>query len=212
MVGVVHDGLRHERRRAHALEARDAAGPLLRAVHAARVELDDAVGVRQAAVADARLERDRARTMLTPAMSASSTSAPPVIRPNAFSTPVTSPPFLNRLPLFDETTTGLTASGPSSAGAWPARGACGRRGRPVLADAAAATTAALDRTNSRRFTRFGHGALPEGGKSPIVLAWAPDGHNAGPAGRPAAGASRQAVDAGAPATGTMAPSPVPAPR
>ena len=44
----------------------------------------------------------------TPAMTASSTSEPPVISRNAFSTPVTSPPFLNRLPFADDTTTGLT--------------------------------------------------------------------------------------------------------
>ena len=57
VVRVVHHGLRHERRRAHALDGRHAAGALLRAVHAAGVELDHAVGVGQPAVADAGLER-----------------------------------------------------------------------------------------------------------------------------------------------------------
>src|SRR2546430_6640630 len=47
--------------------------------------------------------------MFTPAMSASSTSLPPVIMVNAFSTHVSVPPFLKRLPLDDEMTTGLTA-------------------------------------------------------------------------------------------------------
>src|SRR5256714_12440137 len=46
--------------------------------------------------------------MLTPAMSASSTSAPAVIRRKAFCTHVSSPPFLKWLPLADETTAGLT--------------------------------------------------------------------------------------------------------
>src|SRR5438876_10167886 len=46
--------------------------------------------------------------MLTPAISASRTSVPSdVIIANAFSTPVIVPPFLNRLPFADETTTGF---------------------------------------------------------------------------------------------------------
>ena len=45
--------------------------------------------------------------MLTPAISASSTSSPLTIIANAFSTQVLSPPFLNRLPFDDETTMGL---------------------------------------------------------------------------------------------------------
>ena len=49
--------------------------------------------------------------MLTPAIRASSTSAPPVIIANAVSTQVFAPPFLNLLPLLDETTTGLTLFG-----------------------------------------------------------------------------------------------------
>ena len=55
VIGVVHHLLRHERRRAHALDARHRAGALARAVHARGVELHDAFGVRQAAVADARV-------------------------------------------------------------------------------------------------------------------------------------------------------------
>ena len=61
VVGRVHDELRDVRRRPHAFERGDAAGALLRPVHAARVELHDAVGIRQAAVADAvvlRIELD----------------------------------------------------------------------------------------------------------------------------------------------------------
>ena len=41
-------------------------------------------------------------------MSASSTSFPSVIIPNAISTPVRVPPFLYRWPLADAITTGLT--------------------------------------------------------------------------------------------------------
>ena len=55
MVGVAQDLLRHERRRADALDAGHGAGALLRPVHARGVELHDAVGVRQPAVADARV-------------------------------------------------------------------------------------------------------------------------------------------------------------
>src|SRR6202795_350543 len=50
-------------------------------------------------------------TMLTPAMSASSTSEPPVIIANAVSRQVFVPPFLNLLPLLEEMTTGLTLFG-----------------------------------------------------------------------------------------------------
>ena len=71
-----------QRRRAHAFERRDAAGALRRPVHAARVELDDAVRVRQAAVADA-VSAGSSSHMLTPAISASSTSAPFVIMSKA---------------------------------------------------------------------------------------------------------------------------------
>ena len=71
--------------------------------------------------------------MLTPAIRASSTSAPPVIIANAVSTQVLLPPFLNLLPLFEETTTGLTLFGVIIVGAWPKR---------VLGIAAAAAPAA----------------------------------------------------------------------
>ena len=73
MIREVHHFLRDQRRRAHAFETRHAARPLLRAVHAARVELDDAVGVRQPAIADAaamkynpRLARDAELWLLRP--------------------------------------------------------------------------------------------------------------------------------------------------
>jgi hypothetical protein len=55
MIRVVHHLLRDERRRPHAFDARHRPGALARPVHARRVELDDAVGVRQPAVADARI-------------------------------------------------------------------------------------------------------------------------------------------------------------
>src|SRR4051794_30094568 len=54
--------------------------------------------------------------MLTPAMTESSTSLPWVIIENAFCTAVTVPPFLNRLPLADETTTGFIGAGTSISG------------------------------------------------------------------------------------------------
>jgi len=96
-------------------------------VHAARIQLDHAVAVREA-----------------PAISASRTSAPSlVIIPNACWTHVTGPPFLKRLPLADETTTGFTVRGAITAGAWP-KTTCGE----VAATAAAAPVL----TNSRRFT------------------------------------------------------------
>src|SRR6476620_10798485 len=55
MVGLLHHGLGDERRRSYALQRRNTASLLLRSVHAARIELDDSVGVRQASVADARV-------------------------------------------------------------------------------------------------------------------------------------------------------------
>jgi hypothetical protein len=57
MIGLVGHQLRDARRRAHALDSRNSARALLRAVHARGVELDDAFGVRQAAPADAGLIR-----------------------------------------------------------------------------------------------------------------------------------------------------------
>src|SRR5438128_1045269 len=50
-------------------------------------------------------------TILTPAMTESSTSAPDVIISNAFCTHVRLPPFLNRFPFAEEMTTGLTSAG-----------------------------------------------------------------------------------------------------
>src|SRR5690349_17016383 len=47
--------------------------------------------------------------MFTPAITASSTSDPPVIIVNALCTAVIVPPFLKRLPLAEEMTSGLTA-------------------------------------------------------------------------------------------------------
>src|SRR2546421_3500019 len=79
--------------------------------------------------------------MFTPATTASSTSAPWVIIWNAFSTQVTLPPFLNRLPLAAETTTGLTARPATTCGPWAGAG---------WGAAAATPTAALPRTNDRR--------------------------------------------------------------
>src|SRR5262249_29511136 len=65
VIRFVGDQLRDARRRAHAFDAGDAAGALFGPVHAARVELDDAVSVRQTAPADAgliRIELDNADT------------------------------------------------------------------------------------------------------------------------------------------------------
>src|SRR6478672_7793016 len=91
--------------------------------------------------------------MLTPAISASSTSDPWVIRTNAFWTQVTSPPFLNLLPLADEMTTGLTPPlGAITAGAcdaWEGWVVSARRGRGA---AAASPAAAPAIRKSRRFS------------------------------------------------------------
>ncbi len=53
MVGLLHHRLGDERRCAHALERRHGAGLPLRAMYAGSVELHDAVGVGQAAIAHA---------------------------------------------------------------------------------------------------------------------------------------------------------------
>src|SRR5207342_1556636 len=84
--------------------------------------------------------------MLTPAMRASSTSAPPVIIEKAVSTQVLVPPFLYLLPLLAETTIGLTLFGVIMVGAWPKRVAG--------TDAAAAAAAVVVWTNWRRFSFF----------------------------------------------------------
>ena len=57
VVGEFGHRLRHERRCADALERRDAAGPAPGSVHAAGVELDDAVRVGESAIADPHLGR-----------------------------------------------------------------------------------------------------------------------------------------------------------
>src|SRR5947209_20049438 len=82
--------------------------------------------------------------MFTPATRASSTSQPPVIIENAFSTQVCAPPFLNLLPFDDEITTGFTLFGVIIVGAWPNNG--------LDADAAATPAAAVVFTKSRRFS------------------------------------------------------------
>src|SRR6188474_603811 len=85
-------------------------------------------------------------TMETPATSASSTSAPPVIILNALATQVTPSASLDRLPFPDATTHGLTLFGVIIVGACPKRG--------FAAAAAATPAAAVDRTKSRRFGFF----------------------------------------------------------
>src|SRR6478672_4662998 len=81
--------------------------------------------------------------MFTPATRASSTSDPWTIIPNAFWTPVTSPPFLKTLPLAEEMTTGLALFGAITAGACPSRA----RGAAAVSPAAAPA-----RMKSRRFS------------------------------------------------------------
>jgi hypothetical protein len=78
--------------------------------------------------------------MLTPAMHASSTSAPPeVIRRKARWTHVSSPPFLKRLPFDEATTAGLT----------PCTMTAGAPALRDLAEAAASPAAAPVRRKSR---------------------------------------------------------------
>ena len=57
VVGEFGHRLRDERRSADALERRDAPGPASGSVHAARIELDDAVRVGESAVSDPHLRR-----------------------------------------------------------------------------------------------------------------------------------------------------------
>ena len=93
VIGFVHHLLRDYGGRADSLDGRDAARALARAVHAARIELDDAVGIWQPAVPDARLlgveldEVDAGDQRVEHV-------APCVIIVNAFCTHVTDPPFL----------------------------------------------------------------------------------------------------------------------
>src|SRR5438270_5117856 len=75
--------------------------------------------------------------MFTPAIKASSTSAPScVIIVNAFWTHVMSPPFLNLFPLAEATTTGLTVLELITVGACPksARGVTARVKPPTALD------------------------------------------------------------------------------
>ena len=83
--------------------------------------------------------------MLTPAISASSTSAPLVIIAKAVSTQVLAPPFLNWWPLSEAITRGLARP-------FVIAGACAAVA--VRAAAAASPAAVPVRTNSRRFIRL----------------------------------------------------------
>src|SRR5882724_7665031 len=80
-------------------------------------------------------------TIFTPAITASSTSAPWAIIVNAFCTAVTSPPFLKRLPFADETTIGLTALCTMMFGNWSTE---------ALVPARVSPATALERMKSRR--------------------------------------------------------------
>ena len=71
--------------------------------------------------------------MFTPAISASSTSPPPVIWVNAFSTQVTFPPFLYQLPFIEAITTGSAAAERRTAGASSARGSGAAATSPAAA-------------------------------------------------------------------------------
>src|SRR5262245_38106136 len=83
--------------------------------------------------------------MLTPATSASRTSAPSVIILKARSTQVTPCSSFERLPFEDATTHGLVPP-VFTAGAWPNRG--------LVAEAAAIPAAVVVRTKSRRLSLF----------------------------------------------------------
>ena len=98
--------------------------------------------------------------MLTPAMSASSTSEPLVIMPNAFSTQVTGPPFLNRCPLPEATTIGLTDFGVIIVGAWA-------NAERAAADASPAAVPVL--TNSRRLILLAIVSLLPGPATPDLV-------------------------------------------
>src|SRR5688500_1314219 len=102
--------------------------------------------------------------MLTPAMQASSTSAPPeVIRRKARWTHVSSPPFLKTLPFEEATTAGL-ARCKTTAGAPALR---------VLAEAAASPAAAPVRRKSRLLILLligSSGSVPVVGKCCSLLA------------------------------------------
>src|SRR6266550_9631807 len=100
--------------------------------------------------------------MLTPAITASSTSLPCAIIDHAFSTAVMSPPFLKRLPFEEETTTGFAGLRRITVGA-----DCGR--------AVAAIAAAPLATNVRRvtgfFTRESYSIFSDGGSGSSTAAF-----------------------------------------
>ena len=90
--------------------------------------------------------------MLTPATSASRTSAPSVIILKARATQVTPLSSLDRLPLAEATTHGLTPF-LITVGPWPELvEGCPKSG--FVAAAAATPAAVVVRTNSRRFSFF----------------------------------------------------------
>src|ERR1700724_465350 len=90
--------------------------------------------------------------MLTPAISASSTSDPWAIMVQAFCTQVTSPPFLNLLPLAEEITTGLAAGDAITAGAVP-------NNRPGAAARRPAPAPAMRKSRRFSFLLMGHSLL-----------------------------------------------------
>src|SRR5712692_1574582 len=79
--------------------------------------------------------------MFTPAMTATRTSSPPVMRAKASSTAVRGPPFLYLLPLAEAMTTGFTVLGATTVGPWA---------KPGRAPAATIPAAVPALTNSRR--------------------------------------------------------------
>ena len=120
MIGVLQHRVRDLGRRPHAFERRHAAGPTLRAVHAARIELHHALGVGQAAVSDARVlgiefdDVDAGDERLEDVGAA-------VISRKARATQVSLPSCVYLLPLADEMTTGFGLAlqdGGSTVGAW----------------------------------------------------------------------------------------------
>src|SRR5438093_10613412 len=90
-------------------------------------------------------------TIVTPATSASSTSAPSVIILNALATHVTPSASFDRLPLDEATTHGLTLFGVMITGPWP-EPVEGWPNNGFVAAAAAMPAAAVVRTKSRRFS------------------------------------------------------------
>jgi hypothetical protein len=118
-------------------------------VHAGGVKLHDALRVGQAAVANTVVQGSSS-TIFTPAITASSTSAPCVIIANAFCTAVMSPPFLKRLPFAEEMTMGLTSLWTRMFGNWSTDAFVPARVSPAKA---------LVRTKSRRLIGLVMGLL-----------------------------------------------------